>query len=673
MPERLRTGGIVLVPALPVVALFIYWAAHGGGYEPTDWEPSALVVLGLLVATVAGLGFDRLRLTRRAAIGIAALAGYTAWSYLSISWAAAPGDALDGANRTLLFLLLFALFALLPWRAWTLFAVLSLLALGIGAIAAVDLLRLSDASAVEGMFLGGRLKTPLGYPNGGAALLMIGTLLSTALASRRELPAPLRAVLLASAAVSLQMTVLTESRGWLFALPIVAIGAIVLVPGRVRLVLWMAPVALASLIPLRTLLDVFSRPDGVQDPDEKLQQLVAAAGHAHDVVLPVIAVVFVAGLAMALLDRSVSVSETATRRVNEVAAGLAVIAVIAGIVAGFAFSDGRPDRKISDYWDRSSGYQATTAGSSRFSSVGSNRPDFWRVSLDAFAAHPLGGLGQDNWGDYYLQHRRSAEQPRWTHSIELRLLAHTGVVGTLLFAVFLVATLLAALRGRRRAGMATSAAAAIALLPLLVWFVHGSIDWFWEFPALSGPAFAFLGAATAVMAESPSRAGMRSGQRIGATVAIGVAAVLALLALGLPYAAERETAEAAREWPSDPAAALRELDRAANLNPLSARTPLVAGVIALEANRPNVARQRFAQAVDRSSGDWFGHFGLALAATATGERRLAATNLAAAHSLSPDDPLISEAIERLDSRRPLTYTEAFARLRDDVATLTGTR
>ena len=39
------------------------------------------------------------------------------WSFLSIVWAQARGDAWDGANRALLYLTVFALFALLPWRA----------------------------------------------------------------------------------------------------------------------------------------------------------------------------------------------------------------------------------------------------------------------------------------------------------------------------------------------------------------------------------------------------------------------------------------------------------------------------------------------------------------------------------------------------------------------------
>src|SRR5438309_1398531 len=44
-------------------------------------------------------------------VALACLAGYTALSFLSIAWAVVPGDAWEGANRTLLYLLVFALFA----------------------------------------------------------------------------------------------------------------------------------------------------------------------------------------------------------------------------------------------------------------------------------------------------------------------------------------------------------------------------------------------------------------------------------------------------------------------------------------------------------------------------------------------------------------------------------
>jgi hypothetical protein len=674
VPQRLRSEGIVLVPALLAVALLVYWAAHGGGYAPTTWEPSALLVLGLLVATTIGIGPRRVRLERPAAIALAALAGYVAWSYLSMAWAASPGDALDGSNRALLFLLLFALFAMLPWSAWSALAALSVYALGIGVLAVVTLVRLHGSGAPD-LFTEGRLVYPLGYVNGTAALFMIGTVVSIALASRRELPVVLRALLLALGTAAFQVSVLSESRGWLFALPVVLALTVALVPHRVRLVLWTLPPLAGTLLALSALLDVFTRVDATATPAAARTALLDTAAHASTVALPICAVVGLVGLVLALADRRVALPARTVRNVNRVAAGLAILAALGGIAVGLAASHGRPDRSIAHYWDRSHGYHAAAAGSSRFAQAGTNRPDFWRVALKAFAAHPLGGLGQDNYGDYYLRHRRTDEQPRWTHSVELRLLTHTGIVGLLLFGAFFVAALLGALRGRRRADALASGAAAIALLPLVVWLVHGSLDWFWEFPALSGPAFAFLGLATAVM-RAPARAPAETKPLRRSVVAVaegllGAMALAGAFALALPYLAERDVAHATQSWRTDPAGALSQLSSARDLNPLSAQPDLVAAVIALQLQRPDIALVRLDVALQRESGNWFIVFVRGLSASAAGDRAAARADFRRAKLLDPREPLVAQALARAGGDRPLTLAEAVSQVRRNVQRVTG--
>lgn len=699
------------MPALPVVGMLVWWTAREGGYLPTTWLPSALLVLALLVASAWGIGLDRLRLSRAGAVALGALAAYAAWSYLSIAWAASPGDALDGSNRTLLYLLLFALFALLPWRAWGATAVLTLFALGVGAIAIVTLIRLGAAGTVPSLFGDGRLKTPLGYANANAAMFLIETVLAVALAARRELPPALRALLLACASAALSLSLLAQSRGWLFALPVVVAIAFALVPGRLRLALWSLPVAAAGLLTLSPLLDVFRLTDAAATPAAATAALADAAGSASGAALLAVAGVFAAGLALALLDRRVAVPAAVARHADRVAAVLAVVALAGGVAVALVATDGRPDRELADYWDRSHGYQRTEAGTSRFGAVGSNRPDFWEVSWDAFLAHPVGGLGQDNWGDYYLRERTSDEQPRWTHSLELRLLAHTGAVGLLLFAAFLVAVAAAALHGRRRPAPAdrdgpappaaaapaapgpaaampadaparpadgpapppVHAVAAIALLPLVVWLAHGSVDWFWEIPALSGPAFAFAGMAVALPAVAAADAAVEPPPRSRPlTAAAGAAgAVLAAVALAFPYLAERYTTAAARGWHEHPGKALARLDRAADLNPLSARADMTAGVIALELDDPRLARQRFDRALERDPDDWFAHFGRGLAESALGDVEAARADYRAARTLNPDDPLVIDALTRVAGPRPLGAEAAFSRLRRQVRSLTG--
>ena len=109
--------------------------------------------------------------------------------------------------------------------------------------------------------------------------------------------------------------------------------------------------------------------------------------------------------------------------------------------------------------------------------------------------------------------------------------------------------------------------AGAALLPLTVWLFHGSVDWFWEMPALSGPALGFMGWRWALAAGSFRRgthrlpgpgAGHAAG--VGAWVAAGVIALVSrAVVLGFPYLSVREQASAAAVRRPQSSAALDDL------------------------------------------------------------------------------------------------------------------
>src|SRR5206468_762169 len=159
------------------------------------------------------------------------------------------------------------------------------------------------------------------------------------------------------------------------------------------------------------------------------------------------------------------------------------------------------------------GHAENPTGASRLGSgLGSGRYDFYRVSLDLYRAHPVGGIGADNFADDYLVRRHFDETPTYPHSIEMRTLEGTGTIGALLLA--------AALGERRVAGPARRLAPRTRAI------------------ALAGAA---------------------------------VAAVAVLLTLAGPWFAARQVDRAARTWTADPRAALDRLDQAASWNPLSSR------------------------------------------------------------------------------------------------------
>ncbi len=656
-----------LVPGLIMVALMLVWAVHDGGYDADTWYWGALFSLALLALVAIWPGRES-RYTGLGRAAIACLALYVAWSYLSISWAQSPGDALQGSNRALLYLVVFALFARLPWTPAAALCALLVFAVAVGAIAIVLLVRLGSADRVGALIVEGRLSAPTGYFNATAALFTIQALMSIALATRRELPGPLRGLLIALATAGLQLAVVVQSRGWLFTLPLVAVAAIVVVADRLRFTAAAVIPVVATLIPVRRLLHVYQ-----SAPGAALDHASARAGQAS---LLLCAGVFVFATLLAWADQIAHppTLSRATRRLIGVV--LSAVAVTGGCGGALVVTHGHPFSFIARQW-RGFSHQETLSSSSHFTDVGSGRYDFWRVALDAVLAHPIEGLGQDNFADYYVTHRRNAEEPMWTHSLELRLLAHTGLVGFALFVGFLGLAAVAAARGRLRGPPLAQAAAGAALLPLIVWLIHGSIDWFWEMPALSGPALGFLGLVLALQgapAQSPTKLGASEVRAAGHRPALpaiakqagiaagGVALLAAAVVLAFPYLSVREVSIASDTRANDPAAALRELTTAAALNPLSADPGRLAGTIALQTGQLSIARARFAQAIAREPGGWFAWLGAGLAASEMGDQGAARHDFMVAESINSVQPAVRQALARVQSTHPLTSSEAFGLL-----------
>jgi Flp pilus assembly protein TadD len=212
-------------------------------------------------------------------------------------------------------------------------------------------------------------------------------------------------------------------------------------------------------------------------------------------------------------------------------------------------------------------------------------------------------------------------------------------------------------------------------LPLVVWLIHGSIDWFWELPALSGPALGFLGMVGALGSRSEragqpietvsesrresARARPTRPTRRALTGVLGASALVAsVVVLAFPYLSVREVSEASDIRATDPAGALADLRVAAQLNPLSADPGRLAGTIALQTGRYAVALQRFDQATAREPGGWYGWFGAGLAASLLGEPSLARHDLGVAAAMNTQQPAIRATLSRVGTSHPLSPSEA---------------
>jgi tetratricopeptide (TPR) repeat protein len=631
----------ITVPCLGIVVLLAWFAADRGGYPISTWAPGGIVALALLAVALWTVPNDWRAVPRTVVAAAALLALYAAWSFASIAWAADPGAAWEGSNRTLMYVVVFCLFALWPQRTQTAAVVLGLWVVAIGGIALVEALRVPLVADPRTLFSAGRLMPPAGYPNATAAVFLMAFWPAVALAASRRVPPVLRGVFAATAVVTFDVSLLALSRGAVLALPICAVLFVALVPGRLRHLVTLVPIAIAcgaavpALIHLTDVVGVYQPPPGIGAADAAGRAMLAGA----------LVVALVVGLVARLEVRRPPAEATAARlrRLGHAGFGAAgVVAVLAALVVM-----GNPITRIDDAWTSFKGGYSTDATGSRLGSgLGSNRYDFYRVAVRVFRDHPVAGIGADNFFQQYLRDGHSAETPSFPHSIELRALTQTGVVGALLLFGAFAAALAAVWRvlRARRADDLGAAVAGGAAIAFVYWLVHGSADWFFEFPGLSIAAFAMLGLAASL---GPRRAEVGVLSRPSSTVLGPVTAVLVLAAVALfgLWGSDHEVKAAAKTYVKTPNAAYERLDRARTLDPFSDRADSLAGSIAGRLGDLRRADAAFGRALARVPDDQYATLERGVIASATGRPAEAQRLLARAAQLAPRDATTREALK----------------------------
>jgi hypothetical protein len=674
-PGRTAGGGVnglvselrrapTTVPAFVTLVLLVAWAANQGGYPVTHWAPGALIVLALLALTLWSVRLSLSQVPLAVRIAVLSLAGYTALSFFSILWAAVPGDAWEGADRTLLYLLVFVLFAAWRQRGATAALLLNAWVLAIIALAVFVVLHVR-AGNLQSLLPGGRLVYPTGYVNANAAQWLMAFWPALLLARSERLPWALRGVLAGGAVLLAEVALLSQSRGSLYSTPIVLALIFALVPARVR--------TLALLIPVAA--GIGAATPSVLRAGERIQHggnARAAFDHASVLMLvSAVVVALVVALGAAVESRR-AVAPATARRIRKGVGTVAIVTLLA-ILAGGLVAAGNPVTRVRHEWHTfKAGYGADATGGSRLvSGLGSNRYDFYRVALDEFVAHPVVGIGADNFAQQYLRHGRNDETPRYPHSVELRVLADTGLLGALLALIGLGAALVACARViRSSAGTSTDPlagpVAAAALAGFAYWVVHGSFDWLWEFAGLGAPAFALLGLACSLAppvrnpVEEPATAepglrrrwvpGPRRRWALGARgrgtlVAVGaLAALAAVVSLAAPWLSQRQVQSAASVWSRSPVVAYSRLKDASRLDPLSDQAYLVAGSIALRLGEPGRADRQFALALGRVAGDAYATLERGAIASSRGDRRAALALFERAAYLDPRDEVTRQAL-----------------------------
>jgi hypothetical protein len=411
------------------------------------------------------------------------------------------------------------------------------------------------------LFLGGRLEGLLGYVNGQAAYLLLGFWPLVALAEHAR-RSPVRGLGAAGATLLAALVVLSQSRAVVPALLVSTVVLLVAIPGRQRRAWALLVIAAGVVVLARPLLAVFASEDAGTPTPEAIR---AAA-------LATMLVAAAVGVAWALLSSLATelVAGSTQRRRRALGVGWALLASVLVVGAvGLVSVVGNPAASVRAQFDAFTQLEVGGEGASRFGQGAGTRYDYWRIATNQFLDEPVRGLGAGGFTQTYFRERRTSEDIRQPHSLQLQTLAELGVVGGAALLLFLggvaagfLRRALAARRDRSEAALAVAAGGLFC-----TWLVHTSVDWLHLIPGVTG--IALCAAAVLVGPWPRARAAISPTRWHQALVAVlAVLVFLAAAYLGRATLADRDlrAGQAALEA-GQPQRALAQARDSLELNP----------------------------------------------------------------------------------------------------------
>jgi hypothetical protein len=614
-------GAFLLVVVTLVGAACSASVLFNGFYEFQVWGIGALALIAVAIAVLLVGPVHLGRIGRVAAGGIA---GLTAWAALSILWAESEHRAWTEFNRWTLYALLFCLAVVALRTVAAARLVVNVLTGTFALVTAYVTIRLA-LGAGEDLFILYRLAEPIGYINGEAGFFLLALWAFLAVA---ESPAsvPVRAAALGFAAAAGQLLVLTQSRAVVPAFALAALLVFIAAPGRV----WRGWSILTVLAVVGAnspwLLDVYGRRSESSD-GLPVDSLVQTAG-LHVLIGAIVA----AGIWAAASTLAPRVRHARARQVA--IAPLLAVPLVA-VVAALAVV-GNPIDKLDEEWDRFVGLGGNAAATDRFTSFGGTRYDLWRIAKNQFADNPIEGVGAGNFNRTYYLERRTLENVRQPHSIEMQLLGELGLVGMLAFLLFVGAVMWGFL-GRRRDTVAHRDTRVLVAAGGMfsVWLFHTSVDWLHIIPGVTG--MALIAAALLVAHERPRQPEPEGRRRfvMGGLVAGVLVLLLLAVSVGRQYAAERYRERGQDQ--SDPVKALEDANTALDLNGSDVATYYLkaSALAALDAYEP--ARDALIDATEEEPHNFVPWVLLGDIAVRRGDFTLAAEAYRRASDLNPRD------------------------------------
>ncbi len=576
------------VPVALLALLLLTATWFNGAFAVRHWAPGAVLALTMLAAAVT-TGAPRV-LGRWERVAVAAFWGYAGWTLLSALWAESPGRAVEGSSRVFLYAALFTTAVAVVASRRSAERLGGGLLAGVGAIAAVTLVRLLIDG--EELFLAGRLDDPVGYRNATACLFAFGFWPFIAAAAHRGVPPFLRAASFGGAALVLGLAFLTQARGVLLGLALGGLVALAFGPDRLRRA-WLLLVVVG-------LMAGFS--DSLLSPyrlfsDTGQEAGAAEIGAAADALLALVVMASAIGLVVALLDGGLRIDDRIrawTRRFG--AAALALVAVAAAV--GSLSVIGNPVDFVEERFDEFRELETAAPGKTRLTFGGGQRSDLWRIALSEFSDRPLTGVGEGSYSFGYYQDRRTDRNVSTPHSLPFSILAETGLVGVLLFGAFLITLAVAfTIRFRRADARARWWASGLVAGGVVV-LVQASVDWLWLIPGTIALGLLAFGLSLVLLRPlgpaSPRRPTPVAG-RATAAVALGLLALLT----GSLYLGDFFVRKARSTGPDAPQERLDAARSAGRLNPWGIQ-PLYLQAGALEdLGRQDDARRRLRDALQR--------------------------------------------------------------------------
>jgi O-antigen ligase len=604
--SRSISGVFFGVPPVALLAAALLLGFRGGGIVAEQWAPVAVGTAVALGALAAVGSFPSI--PRPAWSALAALAGFLAWSAVSLAWSVEPEGTLETIARLALLVLAAVVGASFGARRAVAHGVAAALAVGCALLVVVIEVKLLAGS--NPMFSTTRLAWPIDYANGNAALVWLGLPALLAGAAAYRIRPLARALVAAMAALTLAVGVMTESRGGSIALVVTLVVCVALAADRARFALTLA----AVVLPVVALSGRLTGGTPEAAPSD-----VVARGEAA-LVMAGIAGVVVLGLA--------AVEHVWPRRGERLGRSAAIAVWAAVLVVGataFVVHSGRPDDWLTARWHEFR-HSTATSSESRFGNATSNRYDYWRVAARTFEGHPFDGVAAGAFGVPWYRHRATEENVTDAHSWEAGALAETGILGFLLLGAGLLLPFVQLVRARSELG----GFAAVALGGCAAYFVvHSSVDWLFLIPAVAIPAFVALGAFAA--AGVPE---LRLAQR-WQRAAVVAGSLFAMIAAVPVYLSTSLTARAETQAVTSTSRALDTLSLAERTNPWALEPEIVRSNILLDAGRPAEAIRVARQATRSAPQVWLTWATLARAERAAGSRAAAAQAMARAHALNP--------------------------------------